>query len=135
MVLYVQGNTFSILADLSDASYIHIIHTYDVDVEPADFQLALTDVLSSMVDPHDVSWAPEFSCALVAGHQSMPRAQTVIFAVCLDNWESQTHRCEHAACHFDVCMVSACDPWFHEFTIAEFKHSVVVVVAVAAMRD
>lgn len=53
---------------------------------------AIENTLSQMADPRAVAWAPKFATALVASTESKPRARTTVRAVCLDMWESHTHK-------------------------------------------
>lgn len=65
----------------------------------AAYQDALDSVLSALVDPGKVAWAPEFGVALVATESHVPFHQTILQAVCLDNWSEESHRYSDSMVH------------------------------------
>ena len=76
-----QGRIATLLQDAPEAT-----------MKTPSFHGAVNSVLSDMAHPEHVQWAPEFAAALVAFEQHTPYPQTMIQAVCLDQWTTYMHR-------------------------------------------
>lgn len=56
------------------------------------YQDAVTAVLRKLSSADHVAWAPDFGAALVTTQVHGPHQQSIIHAICLDNWSEETHR-------------------------------------------